>query len=129
MSGKWTHDARLVATYDVECAGRSDHEFYLDRIRALGSRFVVDLGCGTGVFAVDAAELGVAAIGIDPSPAMIDACRARDPEGRVTWIVGTAASLVPDSADLIVMMGHVAPYFVDDAEWHRTLVDCHRALR
>lgn len=129
MSGKWTEDARLVATYDVECAGRHDHDFYLDRIRALASRSVVDLGCGTGVFAVDAAGLGVDAIGVDPSPAMIEACRTRDPLDRVTWIVGNAASLPSDSADLIVMMGHVAQYFVDDDEWQQTLDDCHRALQ
>lgn len=129
MSGKWTEDARLVATYDVECAGRHDHDFYLDRIRALGSRAVVDLGCGTGVFAADAAALGVDVIGIDPSSAMIDACRTRDPMGRVTWIVGDAASLASGSADLMVMMGHVAQYFVDDEEWQQTLTDCHRALR
>jgi predicted RNA methylase len=44
---------------------------------------VVDLGCGTGVFAADAADLGVDVIGVDPSSAMIDACRRSRP-GRAT---------------------------------------------
>lgn len=129
MSGKWTEDARLVATYDVECAGRHDHDFYLDRVRSLEARTVVDLGCGTGIFAADVANLGVAAIGVDPSPAMIEACRARDPLGAVRWMEGTATSLPSGCADLIVMMGHVAQYFLDDDEWQRTLAECHRALR
>lgn len=129
MTAKWTEDARLVATYDVECAGRHDHEFYLDRIRRLEARRVVDLGCGTGVFATAAAELGVGVVGIDPSPAMIDAARRRDTAGNVSWQVGTAAALATGAADLIVMMGHVAQYFVDDTDWFATLVDCHRALQ
>lgn len=129
MTTKWTEDPRLVATYDVECAGRHDHDFYLERIRALGAQAVVDLGCGTGVFATAAADLAAEVVGIDPSPAMIDASRARDPSGRVTWLVGTASELPSNRADLIVMMGHVAQYFVDDPEWQQTLAACHRALR
>lgn len=131
VSDKWTEDARLVATYDVECAGRHDHDFYLERIRSLGSRAVVDLGCGTGVFATAAHTLyaGIDVVGVDPSPAMIDAARARDPFGKVTWLIGDSTAIPSDSVDLIVMMGHVAQYFVDDAEWIRTLADCHRALR
>ena len=81
------------------------------------------------MFATAAVDLGVDVIGADPSPAMIDACRARDPLGRVTWLIGNAATLRSDCADLIVMMGHVAQYFVDDAEWTQTLADRHRALR
>lgn len=128
MTAKWTEDPRLVATYDVECAGRHDHDFYLDRIRVLGANAVVDLGCGTGVFATAAADLAAEVVGVDPSPAMIDAARTHDSGGRVTWLIGTAAALPGDSADLIVMMGHVAQYFVDDDEWQQTLAECHRAL-
>jgi SAM-dependent methyltransferase len=60
---------------------------------------------------------------------MLQAARRRDREGTVTWVLGGADVLASDSADLIVMMGHVAQYFVGDDEWQRVLADCHRALR
>jgi SAM-dependent methyltransferase len=129
VAEKWTEDPRLVVTYDVECAGRLDHDFYLDRIRMLDARSIVDLGCGTGVFATAAAGLGIDVIGVDPALVMIDACRARDPLGRVTWLLGDASVLPTGCADLAVMMGHVAQYFVNDDEWRQTLRHCHRALR
>lgn len=55
MSTLWTEDPRTVATYDTECAGRADHDLYLRLADQLGARTVVDLGCGTGVLAVDLA--------------------------------------------------------------------------
>ncbi|MGB8860347.1 MAG: class I SAM-dependent methyltransferase [Ilumatobacteraceae bacterium] len=129
MTAKWTEDARLVATYDVECADRRDHDFYLERVQALVARTVIDLGCGTGVFATAVADLAVACVGVDPAAAMLAAAQARDPGRRVTWLLGDPDALTSDAADLIVMMGHVAQYFVDDDDWQRALAGCHRALR
>ena len=118
-----------MATYDVECAGRWDHDFYLARARSLKATSLVDLGCGTGVFATDAAATGIATVGVDPSPAMLAAARRRDTAGAVTWLLGGADVVASDSTDLVVMMGHVAQYFAGDDEWPAVLAECHRALR
>jgi SAM-dependent methyltransferase len=125
----WTEDARTVATYDVECAGRADHGFYLALAAELGAAAVADLGCGTGVLAVDLARAGHRVTGVDPSQAMIDAARGRPDGGLVTWLRGSAAELPGGSLDLVVMTGHVAQYFVDDADWAAALTEVRRALR
>ena len=66
----WPENRALAKTYDAECAGRRDHDFYLDLALELGAGAIVDIGCGTGVFAVDAASRGLQAIGVDPAGAV-----------------------------------------------------------
>lgn len=129
MPDLWTEDPRSVATYDVENTGRRDHDFYLALADELGARDVVDLGCGTGVFCVDLAHRGIRAVGVDPAATILEAARSRPGGDLVTWVHGTAADVAPGSADLVVMMGHVAQYFVDEAEWAATLAACRRILR
>lgn len=128
MTGLWTDDPRLVEVYDVECAGRWDHDLYLALAAELGVGSVVDIGCGTGVFATDAAARGLRAVGVDPSATMLDVARHRPGGDRVRWIEGTAERVPAGSAELVIMMGHVAQYFVDDDQWGRTLDDVHRLL-
>lgn len=129
MPHLWTEDRRLVATYDVECAGRWDLDFYLALAAELGAGDVVDLGCGTGAFCTDLVARGLRAIGVDPAAAMLEAARRRPGAERVTWIHGGAGDVPSDAADLVVMMGHVAQYFVSDEDWAGTLAHCRRMLR
>lgn len=129
MPGLWTEDPRLAAVYDVECAGRWDHDFYLGLAEELGATTVVDIGCGTGVFAVDLARRGHAAIGVDPAGPMLDIARSRATGLSIEWIHGHADDVAAGIADLAVMMGHVAQYFVDDAAWTNVLRQAHRILR
>lgn len=124
----WTENPRLVELYDVECAGRWDHDFYLALTAGLGAGCVLDIGCGTGVFCADVASSGRRAIGVDPAEPMIEIARGRPGGDRVEWIVGDAADAPPGEADLAVMMGHVAQYFVDDDHWLRTLQQIRRSL-
>lgn len=128
MSELWTEDPRLAAVYDTECAGREDHDFYLALADELGAERVVDLGCGTGVFAVDLARRGHTVIGVDPAAAMLDIARRRSVGLPIDWIHGTADDVATGVADLVVMMGHVAQYFVDDDEWANALAQSHRML-
>lgn len=128
MANLWTEDPRRVALYDVQCAGREDHDFYLDLAAELDSQRVVDVGCGTGVFAVDAAQRGHQATGIDPAEPMLDAARTRLGGELVEWILGDAGDGRPAGADLVIMMGHVAQYFVNDAHWAETLVQVRELL-
>lgn len=86
MADLWTEDPRLAALYDIECAGRWDHDFYLALAAELDAKSVVDIGCGTGVLAVDAAESGRSVLGVDPAGAMLDIARTRPGGERVDWI-------------------------------------------
>lgn len=124
----WTEDPRLVGVYDVECAGRWDHDFYLALVRRLGARRVTDLGCGTGVLAVDLAARGHAVTGLDPAGPMLALARTRPGGDRVRWVQGYAETLADGSADLVVMEGHVAQYFLTEADWAQVLRHTHRAL-
>lgn len=128
MPELWTENPSLVAVYDVECAGRHDHDFYLRLAENVDARSVVDIGCGTGVFASDLAKRGVRVIGIDPAAAMLDAAEKRECSHTVRWIHGHTDALPSGATDLAVMMGHVAQYFVDDDEWLRSLEHVHRIL-
>ena len=74
-------DAAAVAAYDRN-QGRDPAE---DRalIAGLGigpSDLVIDVGCGTGQFACEAARVAGEVIALDVSPAMLDFARA--PRGR-----------------------------------------------
>jgi SAM-dependent methyltransferase len=122
-------EPRLAAIYDQENAGRWDIDLYLALATELDAHSIIDLGCGTGVLASDLAAAGHEVIGVDPATAMLDIARVRPGGDRVRWIEGTSADLPSAASDLIVMSGHVAQVFVDDAEWSAVLADIHRALQ
>jgi hypothetical protein len=47
----------------------------------------------------------------------------------VRWIVGDARDAGTPAADLAVMTGHVAQFFLTDESWHEALTALHAALR
>ncbi|SAL22616.1 methyltransferase type 12 [Caballeronia arvi] len=121
-------DPRLVALYDTLNPFADDTAFYL--ALAASARHVVDLGCGTGLLACELARRGHRVTGIDPSPHMLRVARARPDGDTVTWIEGDAKALpFVGAADLLVMTGHVAQVFLDDASFVATLDAARRALR
>lgn len=122
-------DPRLVAIYDIENATRDDQDFYIRLAADLGTRTIVDLGCGTGALARKLAIDGRVVIGVDPAPAMLAYARRQPGAERVRWVEGDASVLGRPDADLIVMTGNVAQVFLDDAEWAATLRAIHAALR
>ena len=75
-------DPRLAAIYDALDPDRSDLDAYLAMVDEFGIRSVVDLGCGTGVFAILLAERAVRVIGVDPAGASLDVARAKPGAGR-----------------------------------------------
>jgi SAM-dependent methyltransferase len=121
-------DPRLAGLYDALNDGRHDIDFYLVLAAELGARTVVDVGCGTGVLAVELARQGHSVTGVDPSAGMLGVARSRPGHERVTWLHGDAATLPPAAAELAIMTGHVAQVFLDDAAWEQALRAVHRAL-
>jgi SAM-dependent methyltransferase len=122
-------DPRLVPIYDLLSAARDDLGRFLELASAIDARTVLDVGCGTGVLAVELARQGRAVVGVDPAAGMLDVARNRPGGDLVTWIQGDAGDAEPGAFDLAVLTGHVAQVIFDDAAWARTVTDVHRALR
>jgi SAM-dependent methyltransferase len=82
-------------------------------VQTYAPRTVLDAGCGTGRVAVELARRGVAVVGVDSDPDMIDAARAKAPDLR--WVVSDLAELaLPDRFDVVVLAGNVVPYVAAD---------------
>jgi SAM-dependent methyltransferase/GNAT superfamily N-acetyltransferase len=119
---------RLAAIYDALDADRSDLDVYLDIAAELGARRVLDVGCGTGTFAILLAERGFEVAGVDPALASLDVARGKPFGARVRWIHGDATSLPSLQVDLATMTGNVAQAIVERADWEATLEGIHGAL-
>lgn len=120
---------RLVAIYDALDPDRGDLDAYLGIADELGARRVLDIGCGTGTFALLLAGTGRDVVGVDPAAASLDVARAKPGAGRVRWIDGDATNLPPMRADLATMTANVAQAVVDPQDWDATLRGAHDALR
>jgi len=123
-------EPRLAEIYDALDPDRSDLEVYVAMIEEFGARSVLDLGCGTGTFALMLAERGVEVIGVDPAGASLDVARAKPGADRVTWIHGDASEIpIGTMVDAATMTANVAQVFLTDAEWLATLAAIRSALR
>jgi SAM-dependent methyltransferase len=67
--------------FDFELAGFA--AALLDRVQPGAGDRVLDVGCGTGVLLEATVAAGGAAVGVDISPAMVDAARERVPAATV----------------------------------------------
>ena len=92
---------------------------------------VLDMGCGTGTFAITlaAARPDATVIGIDGDPEILGIARAKRGAERVDWREGLAGELdlSTESADAVVMsllLHHLQP-----AAKHAALADARRVLR
>jgi ubiquinone/menaquinone biosynthesis C-methylase UbiE len=132
MSGDWDS---AVATFDED----ADHGLLDPAVRAAWADLllplmpepparILDLGCGTGSLAVLLAEAGHHVHGLDASPPMLAAARAKGAAAGVTvdLVLGDAADppFAPGSAD-VVLCRHVLWALDDQAavvqRWARLL--------
>jgi SAM-dependent methyltransferase len=120
---------RLAAIYDPLDPDRSDLDAYLRMAEEFGARQVLDIGCGTGVFALLLADHGIEVVGIDPASASVDVARAKLGNERVRWICGDATALPPLQSDLATMTANVAQAVADPQTWQKTLQGAYEALR
>jgi len=120
---------RLAAIYDPLEPDRSDLDAYLRMAEEFGACQVLDIGCGTGVFALLLADRGIEVVGIDPAQASVDVARAKPGSERVHWICGDATALPPLQVDLATMTANVAQAIADPDTWQKTLRGAYEALR
>ena len=82
-------------------------------VQSYGPRSVLDAGCGTGRVAIELARRGVAVVGVDSDPDMVDVARGKAPDLR--WLVADLADLtLPDRFDVVLLAGNVVPYVAKD---------------
>ncbi len=130
LSAEFT-DPRLVAVYDSlnSYDEGTQPAFYLGLAEELGARSVVDVGCGTGLITREFVDRRYAVTALEPSAAMLAVARRRIGEDRATWLEGETSLLGAIDADLALLSGHVAQFFLTDESWQRALTDLRRALR
>ncbi|MGV9701127.1 class I SAM-dependent methyltransferase [Streptomyces sp. NPDC003483] len=120
---------RLAAIYDPLEPDRVDLNAYVRMAEEFRARQVLDIGCGTGVFALLLAARGIEVVGIDPAPASIVVARGKAGGELVRWICGEAADLPPLQVDLATMTANVAQAVVEARGWRETLRGARQALR
>jgi SAM-dependent methyltransferase len=122
-------EQRLAQLYDLQWTQRDDLDAYVELASELGARTVLDIGCGTGTFALRLAEAGLIVIGVDPSTASLEIARAKAGADRVRWVHGVASDVPPLQADLATMTANVAQEIVTDEDWMATLRAARACLR
>ncbi len=127
-------DPRLVAVYETvnEYELGTQPDFCRELATEIDATTIVDIGCGTGLITRELARLGYRMIGVDPAPEMLKVARSRPFGDRVRWIEGDASlvgAVGAVGADLAIMTGHVAQFFLTDDDWRANLVALHYALR
>lgn len=109
-------DQALVALYDTVNTSRDDFDFYRARLPNPPSR-ILDIGSGTGTFAVELAAAGYTVTGIDPAAAMIATARAKSGADKVDWLVGEISDLNHSAPfDAAVMTGHAFQCLLHDGQ-------------
>lgn len=125
--------ARVARAYDAKNSRRDDFAFYQQLAAELSQGrpdfVVLDIGCGTGALGVQLAAAGYRVTGVDPAAAMLEVARSRPGGDACTWIHGYAQDVPDATADLAVMTGHVAQYFLTEEAWAEVLAQVARALR
>jgi magnesium-protoporphyrin O-methyltransferase len=84
----------------------------------LSGKRVLDAGCGTGAFAVEAARRGAEVVAIDLSPPLVNLARQRLPAdlaGRIDFQSGDMLSPALGEFDHVVAMDSVIHYSPEDA--------------
>jgi ubiquinone/menaquinone biosynthesis C-methylase UbiE len=84
-AGRENLDARHVARYDAkEDAGATNEIVFLEQLGLNAESVVIDIGAGTGQFAIAAAPACARVVAVDVSPVMLNSLRARVNAAQLT---------------------------------------------
>ena len=99
-----------------------------DLAAVTGDDRVVDVGCGPGAAAREAARRGAGVTGVDPAPVMLKlARRLTHPRSSIAWQEGAAEALpLPDGAATVMWSISTVHHWPD---LHAGLAEAHRVLR
>jgi SAM-dependent methyltransferase len=105
-SGGWDESAEAWIT-DMGDHGDWGRQFVLDdvmlsRAKARQYKHALDVGCGEGRFCRKLRELGVNAVGLDPTKRLLEQARRKDPRGDYRIGVGESLPFANKSFDLVV---------------------------
>ena len=78
----------------------------------IASGLVVDLGCGSGIWASELSRAGYDVLGIDLSPAMIEIARKRAPKAE--FRVGSLLKVEVPVCDAVTSLGECLNYLFDE---------------
>lgn len=129
MSDLHYEHPRLAAVYDALDPDRSDLDVYVALAVELGATSVLDVGAGTGTFALMLAGRGFDVVAVEPAVASLDVARSKSGAERVTWLAGDATTLPALQVDLATMTANVAQAIWSSDDWTATLAGIWQALR
>ena len=122
-----------VAEYDSkQGSNRAEEQELIDRLRISPGQLVVDLGCGTGSFAREAARAGARVRAVDVSEAMLTFVRSAAAHGGISGLDCEHAGFLtfdaqPNSIDCIV--SRFALHHLPDFWKQVALIRLSRALK
>lgn len=100
------HGETYQARFDALAAQGFDVHGEVDLVVSFGPRRVLDAGCGTGRVAIELANRGVEAIGVDSNASMLAEARNREP--TLAWIEADLATMdLGCTFDVVVLAGNV----------------------
>ncbi len=123
MSHKHAYDNDLAYIHDrgfgTFATGSGPGLLKLFQRHGIREGLIVDLGCGSGIWARKLADSGYQVIGADISPAMIELARQRVPEAR--FHVGSFVQFPMPACRAVTALGEVFNYLFDPNNSLRTL--------
>ncbi len=97
----------------------------LAQVEGRGYRTVLDIGCGEGRFCRMLRQRGLVAVGIDPTPRLLEEAKRRDPEGH--YQLGTAENLEFDDGCFDVAVSYLT--LPDIADFQAAIREMARVLK
>jgi ubiquinone/menaquinone biosynthesis C-methylase UbiE len=132
-AGRENLDASHVARYDAkEDAGAVDEIVLLTKLGLSAESVVIDLGAGTGQFAIAAASVCARVVAVDVSPVMLNALRARVSAARLTNVEVVQAGFLTyehDGSPADFVYSRYALHHLPDFWKAVALARVHRLLR
>ncbi|MEG3991259.1 methyltransferase domain-containing protein [Microcoleus sp. S28C3] len=121
-------DPLIVQLYDLLNPFSKDSQFYLELASNPSVSTVLDIGCGTGVIAIEISKKQKKVVGIDPSEAMINIAKSKYSSKNLQWVVGDISNTPLYKFDCIFMAGHASQVFLTETMWTSVLMHSYFSL-